>query len=70
VSSVSSDAALALAVFCLYLALMLWGLFETFWPTKPPIAGPPNGTRARRECAIRIRIIETDDGTSREKHSV
>jgi hypothetical protein len=43
----SSDAALGLAVFCIYLAMMLWGLFQTFWPSELNINLPGGGHKVR-----------------------
>lgn len=48
---ISSDAALGLAVLLFYLALMLWGVFQTFWPSISSI-NPPSGGRKLR--ALRL----------------
>jgi hypothetical protein len=45
---IGSDAALGLAVLFLYLAMMLWGVFQTFWPSEPRINLPGGGHKVRK----------------------
>jgi hypothetical protein len=45
---ISGDAAMGLAVLFFYLAMMLWGVFQTFWPSEPRINRPGGGRRTRQ----------------------
>lgn len=45
---ITGDTALGIAVFLFYLAMMLWGVFQTFWPSAPGDDGPGGGRRVRR----------------------
>jgi hypothetical protein len=60
---ISSDVALGLAVFFFYLAMMLQGVFQTFWPSEPRDDLPGGGHRVRK-WQISEPIPETVNSTS------
>jgi hypothetical protein len=57
----SSDAAWGLALVFSYLAMMLWGVFQSLWPTDPDHQLPGGGRRVRstvrsRPVPVRVRV--------------
>jgi hypothetical protein len=51
---ITSDAAQGLAVLLIYLAMMLWGVFQTFWPSEPDVNLPGGGHKVRKGLSRRI----------------
>jgi hypothetical protein len=60
---INSDAALGLAVFFFYLAMMLWGVFQTFWPSRTGNDLPGGGHRVRM-WDVGKPVFETASSTS------
>jgi len=56
---ISSDVALGLAVLFFYLAMMFWGVFQTFWPSRAHNDRPDGGHRVHKWCVEKL-VLEPE----------